>query len=79
MGKVFCGGEAARLDQGSTPGGGGFYSSVVVDILREVEAPFALPPPVQFSGGRGLPSSVVAVLSPEGGGYHSSTLPAWNP
>ncbi|WZZ68856.1 hypothetical protein YC2023_080226 [Brassica napus] len=79
VGKVFCGGEAARLDQGSTPGGGGFYSSVVVGILREVEAPFALPPPVQFSGGRGLPSSVVAVLSPEGGGYHSSTLPAWNP
>ena len=77
MGKVFCSGEAARLDQGLTPGGGGFYSSVVVGILREVEAPFA--PPVQFSGGGGLPSSVVAVLSPEGGGYHSSTLPAWNP
>ncbi|KAH0869997.1 hypothetical protein HID58_077019 [Brassica napus] len=40
--KVFCGGEAAHLDQGSTPGEGGFYSSVVVGILREVEAPFAL-------------------------------------
>ncbi|WZZ82702.1 hypothetical protein YC2023_103274 [Brassica napus] len=79
VGKVFCSGEAARLDQGLTPGGGGFYSSVVVGIFREVEAPFAPPPPVQFSGGGGLPSSVVAVLSPEGGGYHSSTLPAWNP
>ena len=50
MGKVFCGGEAARLDQGSTTGGGGFYSSVVAGILREVEAPFAPPPPVQFFG-----------------------------
>ncbi|KAF2616732.1 hypothetical protein F2Q68_00041995 [Brassica cretica] len=74
VGKVFCSGEAARLDQGLTPGEGGFYSSVVVGILREVEAPFAPPPPVQFSGGGGLPSSVVAVLSPEGGGYHSSTI-----
>ncbi|KAF3553901.1 hypothetical protein F2Q69_00014745 [Brassica cretica] len=62
-----------RFDSGR----GGFYSSVVAGNFREVEALFAPPPSVLSSGGGGLPSSVVAVLSPEGGGYGSSTLPVW--
>ncbi|KAH0924649.1 hypothetical protein HID58_016905 [Brassica napus] len=67
-------------DQGSIPGGGGFYSSVVAGLSP---------------GGGGFVNSVVAglvsgmerltqlrrrrLLSPEGRGSQSSTLPAWNP
>ncbi|KAH0935784.1 hypothetical protein HID58_012901 [Brassica napus] len=71
VGKGFCGGEEVRIRVGEA-----FTAPSSSVFLREVEAPVAPPSSVQFPGGGGLPSSVVAVLLPEGGGYYSSTLPA---
>ncbi|KAL0899243.1 hypothetical protein Bca101_083204 [Brassica carinata] len=52
VGRILCGGEVVLFRSRFFSGRERFYSSVVVGIPREVEAPFAPPTPVQFTGGK---------------------------
>ncbi|WZZ11203.1 hypothetical protein YC2023_097124 [Brassica napus] len=62
VGKGFCGGEEVFLDQGSNPGRGGFYSSVVVGFSP--------------GGGGSCSSAVVGFSFREGEAYLAPSSPS---